>query len=157
MGIPAYHEKFVIDTSIIAQWFVRPKEGELNKAISLRDLHLKGQCQLVIPEFALLEILSAIRSNNRATEEDGDNAVKHLKGLNLEIISLTTVLLRKTNAISWAKEYKVNIFDAANVAVAEELGYPLLTTDEIFLKKMKGHSIVLDLDELDFPQENKVG
>ncbi len=152
MGIPAYHEKFVIDVSIIAKWFVRPKEGEINKVVSLRDLHLKGQCQLVVPEFALLEILSAIRNRDRATEEDGAKAVELLQDLNLEVISLTTDRLRKTNAISWAKEYQVNIFDSAYVAVAEELGYPLLTTDKTLLKKMEGHSIVLDLDDLDFPQ-----
>lgn len=152
MGIPAYHPKYVVDASVVAQWFVHHKEGDLDQALSLRDLHLKGRCQLVLPEFALLEVLNAIRFSRRAKEEDGAKAVELLQDLNLEIIHLSWEQLRKANAISWAKEYKIPITDAAYVALAELLGYPYITVDEALLKKMKGHSIVLHLEELEFPQ-----
>ncbi|MCH7761139.1 type II toxin-antitoxin system VapC family toxin [candidate division TA06 bacterium] len=157
MGVPAFHSKYVVDASIVVQWFVHHREGDFNKAQALRELHLRGQCQLVLPEFALLEVLNAIRYSRRAKEEDGAKAVELLQDLNLEVVSLTADHLRKANAISWAKEYKVHLFDAAYVAVAEVLGYPLITADKILLKKMKGHSIVLGLDELDFPQVKEEG
>ncbi len=60
-------------------------------------------------------------------------------------------MLRKTNAIAWA--YGVAVYDAAYVALAEDLGLPLITADEALLNKMKGHSIVLRLSDLEFPME----
>ena len=151
MGIPVYHSKYVVDSSIVARWFVHQKKGDQDKAFSLRNWHLNRRCQLVIPGFALIEVLNAIRHSRRAKEEDGAKAIELLQDLNLEVIPLTWDHLRKANAISWAKEYKVPLYVAAYIALAESLGYPFLTSDEALLKKMKGHSIVLRLDELEFP------
>jgi predicted nucleic acid-binding protein len=39
------------------------------------------------------------------------------------------------------------------VALAEQLGYPLITADEVMLKKLKGHSIIVPLRELEFKGE----
>jgi len=38
------------------------------------------------------------------------------------------------NAIAWA--YKVTIYNAIYVALAEQLGYPLITADELMVKKL---------------------
>jgi len=46
--------------------------------------------------------------------------------------------------IAWA--YRIALYDAAYVAVAERLGLPLLTEDEVMTKEMMGHSIVVRLD-----------
>ncbi|MEE8120348.1 MAG: type II toxin-antitoxin system VapC family toxin, partial [Anaerolineales bacterium] len=56
-------------------------------------------------------------------------------------------LLRKANAIGWA--YKITIYDALYVALAEQVGYPLITADEVMVKKLKGHRIVVPLRELE--------
>jgi predicted nucleic acid-binding protein len=56
--------------------------------------------------------------------------------------------LRKANAIAWA--YNVTIYDALYVALAEQVGYPLITADEAIVGKLTGHSIVLPLKELEF-------
>ena len=55
-------------------------------------------------------------------------------------------LLRKANAIACA--YKIAVYDAVYVALAEAVGFPLLTADDALLKKMKGHGIVLRLRDL---------
>lgn len=54
------------------------------------------------------------------------------------------------NAIAWSCE--VTIYGALYVALAEKLGYPLITADDVMLRKLKGHSIVLPLRELKFRQ-----
>jgi predicted nucleic acid-binding protein len=43
------------------------------------------------------------------------------------------------DVIAWA--YKITIYDAVYVALAEQLGYPLITADDVMVKKLKGHSI----------------
>jgi len=58
--------------------------------------------------------------------------------------------MEKANAIAWA--YKITIYDALYVALAEQLGCLFLTADEVMIKKLKGHSIVVPLRELEFRQ-----
>lgn len=149
--IPAYHRGYVLDASVAAKWFVRHREEHVDRAISLRDGHRVGRFQLVVPEFALLEILNAVRYAPRAAEPDGAQAIELLEALDLQTEDLSWEVMHKANAIAWA--YKIAIYDAAYVALADHLGLPLITADEALLKKMHGHSIVLRLSDLQFPED----
>ena len=142
----AYHRGYVVDASVAAKWFVRQVEADRDRALSIRERHVAGQCRLIVPEFGLLEIVNAIRYSPRAKEADGAAALELLHDLDLEVHSISWDLLRKANAIAWA--YKIAVYDAAYVALAESVGFPLLTVDEVLLKKLKGHSIVLGLWDL---------
>ena len=67
-------------------------------------------------------------------------ALDLLRDLNMESYPLSWDLLRKANAI--ARAYQIAAYDAVYVALAEAVGFPLLTADDALLKKMKGHSMV---------------
>jgi predicted nucleic acid-binding protein len=142
----AYHQGYVLDAPVAAKWFVHRRDNDRELALSIRDRHISGLCRLILPEFALVEIGNAIRHSERAGESDGAAALDALRDLGVEIHPLSWDLLRKANALSWA--YNIALYDAAYVALAERLGFPLLTADEGLLKKMKGHSIVLRLKDL---------
>jgi predicted nucleic acid-binding protein len=144
----ATHAQYVLDASVAAKWFTRHDEADRHKAVALRALHLSGRCTLVLPEFSLLEIVNAVRFSGRAEEADTTRTVEVLEKLRLGIIPLDWELLRKATAIAW--EFQVSLYDAAYVALAERLGFPLLTADEVMVKKMKGHSIVLRLRDMEF-------
>jgi len=146
MTVAAYHQGYVLDASVAAKWFIRHGEGDRELAMSIRQRHLSGHCRLIMPEFALLEVANAIRHSPRAKEADGAAALELLHDLHIEINPLSRDLLRKANAISWA--YHIAVYDAVYVALAEAVGFPLLTADDALLKKMKGHSIVLRLRDL---------
>lgn len=148
--IPPFHRGYVLDASVAAKWFVLHAERDVDLAIRLRDGHRARRFELVIPEFGLLEVLNAVRCAPRAAEPDGARAVDLLEALSLRTEHLTWKTLRKSNAIAWA--YGIAVYDAAYVAVAEDLGFPLITADEALLKKMAGHSIVLRLGDLQFPE-----
>jgi len=145
--ITAHHAAYVLDASVIVKWFLHHQEADRDKALALRDLHVAGRSKIHIPRLALLEVLNAIRFNSKADEEDGATALETLHDLQLEINSGDINVLRKTNAIAWA--YKITIYDALYVALAEQIGYPLITADEVMVKKMKGHSMVVPLREID--------
>jgi len=85
---------------------------------------------------------------SKAKEEHGARALAGLEDMHLKITATDFQLLRKANAIAWA--YKITIYDALYVALAEQVGYPLITADEVMVKKLKGHSIVVPLRELEF-------
>lgn len=148
MRSPAYHRGYVLDASVAAKWFVRQKEPDRDRALAIRERHVSGQSRLILPEFGLLEVANAIRYSPRAKEADAAAAVEVLHDLHLDIQPLSWDLLRKANAIAWA--YKIAVYDATYVALAEAVGFPLLTADEALIRKMKGHSIVLRLNEMEF-------
>jgi predicted nucleic acid-binding protein len=146
--ISAHHAGYVVDASVLVKWFLYQQEADRDRALALRELHISGRSTLFIPQLALLEVLNAVRFSPRAKEEDGEMALEALQGLHLETKPPEPDLLRKANAIAWA--YNVTIYDALYVALAEQVGYPLITADEAIVGKLTGHSIVLPLKELEF-------
>lgn len=144
--IPTYHAGYVVDASVLTKWFMEEEDRDL--ALGLRDLHISGRSTLCVSELTFLEILNAIRYGTKAKEEDGAEALHVLERLHLQVTPTDCQLLRKANAIAWA--YKITIYDALYVALAEQLEYPLITADEVMLKKLKGHSIVVALRALEF-------
>lgn len=147
--IPAIHSHYILDASVAAKWFTRRDEADREKALALRELHRTHRCRLTLPEFGLLEVLNAVRSSGRAKEVDTAEALAVLRDLQLQIEPLDWDLLRNATAVAWA--YKITFYDAAYVSLAERLGFPVLTADEALMKKMKGHSIVLRLREVELP------
>jgi predicted nucleic acid-binding protein len=145
--IGATRAAYVLDASVAAKWFTRHDEADREKAVALRGLHQSGRCTLVVPEFALLEVLNAIQFSPRAEEDDAARALGLLEKLRLEIAPLDWDLLRRATAIAWGR--RVALYDAAYVALAERRGVPLLTADEVMVGKMKGHGGVLRLRDLD--------
>ena len=146
--ISAHHAGFVVDASVLVKWFLHEKEADRDRALALRDLHISGRSTIFIPQLALLEVLNAVRFSPKADEEDEEMALETLEDLHLEIKANDVVLLRKASAISWG--YKITIYDALYVGLAEQVGHPLITADEVMVKKLKGHSIVVPLRELKF-------
>ena len=147
--IPTYHAGYVVDASVLVKWFMDEEDRDL--ALGLRDLHTSGRSALFVSELTFLEILNAIRYAPKAKEEDGAEALHVLENLHLQVKPTDFDLLRKANAISWA--YKITIYDALYVALAEQVGFPLITADDVTMKKLKGHSIVVPLRELGFKGE----
>jgi predicted nucleic acid-binding protein len=151
--ISAHHAGYVVDASILVKWFLHPRDADRDRALALRELHISGRSTLFIPQLALLEVLNVVRFSPKAKEEDGELALEALQDLHLETKPLEPDLLRKANAIAWA--YKITIYDALYVALAEQVGYPFITSDENMIRKLTGHSIVLPLRELEFRVKEK--
>jgi predicted nucleic acid-binding protein len=145
--ISAHHAGYVVDASVLVKWFLHEKEADRDRALALRDLHVAGRSTIYIPRLALLEVLNAIRFSPKGDEEAGETALEALQDLHLEIRPGDVDVLRKANAIAWA--YKITIYDALYVALAEQVGYPLITADDVMVKKLKGHSIVTPLRALE--------
>ena len=138
----------MVDASVGVKWFVREREADREAALALRQRHIDGKTQLIVPELFVLEVPNAIKAGRKGTEAELAEVLKTLDDLEIQIERHTGRVLRKTNAVAWA--YKLTWYDAVYVALAEILGFPCVTADEALLRKMKGHSIVLRLKELVF-------
>lgn len=146
--ISAHHAGYVLDASVLVKWFLHKEEADRDRALALRELHISGRSIIFVPQLALLEVLNAIRFAPKAKEEDGETALEALRDLHLEIKPPDYDVLRKSNAVAWA--YKITIYDALYVALAEQMGYPFITADEAMIRKLTGHSIVVPLSGLEF-------
>jgi predicted nucleic acid-binding protein len=144
--IPAYHAGYVLDASVAVKWFAERTEEDRHRALAIRARHVAGRVHLFAPWSLPLEVANALRFSHRFPEADVIAAVQTLDDLGLDIRPIGVDLLRKTVAIAFA--YQLTLYDAVYVALAEVVGFPLLTADEILLKKMKGHSIVLRLRDI---------
>lgn len=143
--IPGYHAGYVVDASVLVKWFM--EEEDRDRALALRQLHTSRKSAIIVSELTFLEIFNAIRYSPKSKEEDGAEAMNVLQNLRLQVKSIEFDLLRKANAIAWA--YKITMYDALPVALAELVGYPLITADEVMVRKLTGHSIVVPLGELE--------
>ena len=146
--IVAYHAAYVVDASVAVKWFSRERESDREAAFALRRRHVEGQTRLIVPELFLLEVPNAIKFAKRASEDELAHVITTLHDLDLQIERHSWDVLRKTNAIAWA--YNLTWYDGLYVALAEVLGYPLITADEVLMRKMRGHSILVRLKELVF-------
>jgi predicted nucleic acid-binding protein len=145
----AYHAGYVVDASVAVKWFAED-EPHLEQALRLREHYRKGRCRVAVPGWLFfLEMANAMGRKRGHTEEKVAHILRSLSGYCFDVVPSNESLLAKTNAIAWG--YRASIYDSAYVAVAEATGFPLVTADEELLKRMKGHSIVLPLWDLEFP------
>jgi predicted nucleic acid-binding protein len=147
MVVP-FHPGYVVDASVLTKWFVEENEPDRGRALALKDLHVSGRTVIHVTELTFLEVLNAIRFGPKSKEEHGARALAGLEDLHLAVTDADFQLFRKANAIAWA--YKITIYDALYVALGEQIGYPLITADDVIIKKLKGHSIVVPLRDLEF-------
>ncbi len=146
--IPAYHAGYVVDASVAVKWFAEGEE-HIEAALGLLAHYQKGHCRIGVPGWLFfLEMANAVGRKKGVTEETVAEILKNLWSYRLDAYPLQVDYLLKTNAI--AHGYKTSIYDSAYVALAEVTGFPLVTADGELIKRMKGHSIVLPLWDLDF-------
>ena len=148
---PASPAAYVLDASVALKWLITSEEPDRLSARALRERHVMGLCQLVVPELFWLEVLNVLRWRRDVfSEAVAEQALASVEALGLVSETLTPDLLWKTNAISW--RYGTTIYDAVYVALAVSKSTPFVTADEGLIRQMRGHSLVLRLRDLELRQ-----
>lgn len=82
-----------------------------------------------IPEFCLLECTNVLWKQVRFNNVPSETAIEHakdLRALDLVIVPITDLLPR---ALEIGTKHQLAIYDSVYIAMAEQLGYPLITDD----------------------------
>ena len=125
-------ETKVIDASVLVKWFVN--EPHRDGALQLRSDHIAGKILLLVPELAFLEVLNTLRYKNH----DAKALIeinKDLWEIQMHVERLGELLLEKSAEL--AIQYKLTLYDATYVALAQLSNSQLITADKA-LKNIPG-------------------
>jgi predicted nucleic acid-binding protein len=118
----------VLDASVILLWFSRSRETRAGAARRLRAEFERGELAILAPPPLPLEILNV---SGRRWSWDGE-ALQELAGA-LDDLALELVQPDLSSVARWVAE-GLTAYDAAYVALAEEVSIPLWTADNEILR-----------------------
>ena len=140
----------VVDASVAVKWYL-PDEDDADKSGALLGQFRQGEIELVAPEQIRYEVASAITVATRGraprlTLEQGRRAIEEFLALGLETVRGGRIVRL---AYGLAHEYDCAFYDALYLALAQELGVPLITADGRLYRGVRAIPTVLWIG--DFP------
>lgn len=122
-------QKKVLDVSVIFKWFSEEKDSD--KALKIKDEHLAGESVIIIPSFAIIELMNALKYKAKGKDKlkEANDAIKNMQ---LRAVNITKFIMDK--AIDNAFEYDITLYDSLYVTLSQIHGCPLITTDEDLYK-----------------------
>jgi predicted nucleic acid-binding protein len=133
----------VIDSSVAVKWF--SEEEGTEAALALRDEVFSGKRRLEAPDLLLYEIGNALRYNTRLDPDDVKLALASLLDLGIVFHPAGAALLSK--AVDLAFRYRMTVYDGCFIALADNLGLPLITADEKLAARAAGHPRIVRLTD----------
>lgn len=136
---------YVLDSSVVIKWFSQEENTDL--ALKIRGSFVNGDIEIVVPDLQLYEISNALRYNKSIKKSGVNDAIKSLIEIGIKIIVPTEDIMKI--AIDIAYEHDMTIYDAYFIALAKELGFIFVTSDEKLYNKIKNLNFTKLLKELD--------
>jgi Predicted nucleic acid-binding protein, contains PIN domain len=121
--------KVVLDASAIAKWFLIEKETDYMKRI--RNEIANKKLEAHVPDLIFIELANVLRYSN-LSENDVKLGIKAAMQIGLVLHRFEELIY---DAIKIAFENDITIYDALYVSLSNSLEAPLITYDEILLKK----------------------
>jgi predicted nucleic acid-binding protein len=114
----------ILDASVIVKWFA--EEEQSDKALSLREKHLRKELQIAVSEITFVEVLNALRYKKKS-EEELKKANTDLRDVQIKTLKTSSTVLEKSIAL--ALKHNLTLYDALYLALAEMNNLVLITTD----------------------------
>jgi len=120
----------VIDTSVVLKWYLADEQdGE--KALGLLNKYISNELHILAPSLLEYEVINALviaKKRGRIEEETLLSAIDGFLGLGIELKNLS---MFSTRVLHFCKVYNRSAYDASYLALAEEDGIPLITSDRV--------------------------
>jgi predicted nucleic acid-binding protein len=132
--LPEAH--FVVDASVVAKWYL-PDEADAWQARVVRQDWERGTLDLVAPTLIRVEVPRALQlavRDGRVAGQTGGALLENFLSLDLPCVP-SVELVR--DAFRIASTYRVALYDALYCALAEQIGWQLLLTDERLIQRLR--------------------
>ena len=123
----------VIDTSVVAKWFV--EEDERDKSILVRNQLLSGKISLVAPRLLIYEMGNVLTLNTNLNSKEISDALRSLVDIGLEIYVMGFDELEMATKIS--RKFNITFYDAVFASLAKILDTKLVTADKSLTRKLR--------------------
>lgn len=130
----------IVDTSVIIKWLL-PDEYNLS-VIKIKNNFASKNVTIVIPYLTYYEVSSVLSIAVRRQRVDEETCKELLRAFTeLEFVVYATKELFAQTLIK-SVQYNISSYDAAYIALSEELQIPFITADEKLIKKVNNNLIV---------------
>lgn len=124
----------VVDASVAFKWFSQD-ESDFEKALKILQDHKHNITKVVAPELLLYELVNAWITK---TELSIKQVRANLKKLDETSISFEYVNFARAKKITtFAKKYRISVYDASYAVLAAEKKCKLVTADAKFVDQVK--------------------
>lgn len=128
----------VIDASVIVK-LVKKEEGT-ERAIALREKHIKGEERIVVPSLLFYEVANALLYAKGLEDKEISDFLEILEELDFEIINLTVKDIIKAALLG--RQKNITVYDASYLILAQKLGVNFITADLNLFKKVRDLNFV---------------
>lgn len=127
----------VIDTSVAIKWFFA--ERGRDKALDLKDRHLKKKISLVTRDLFFYEFTSAFKNYSpiKIEKQDFSLAIDALRSLQLEIYPLE--YQEMDELFTTSSKLDLSVYDSSYLILAKRLSATLYTSDKKLFLKAKNY------------------
>ena len=123
----------VLDTSVVAKWFF--DEERTDRAVALLEDLLAGDARIHVPSSLFYELANVVwsRRGPAFTEQQAREVWAELMTLPLSVTDESAVL---PEALTFAFQHGVTVYDAVFVVLARQVGCDLVTDDRTLWKQV---------------------
>lgn len=123
----------VVDTSVVAKWFV--EEDGREQALLLRDQLLSGEISLIAPRLLLYEMGNVLCLNTKLNSKEISGALKSLDEVGLEIYVMGFDEFETVAGLS--REFNITFYDAVFASLAKIQNTQLITADQSLSRNLR--------------------
>lgn len=123
----------VLDTSIILKLIFEEQDTPL--VLQLRENHITGEEKIAAPELLYYELANVLATKVAIPVKNASSALAAI--FNLEIETFTLGVEEFLSSISVSRKYKISVYDASYMILAERLSCDFITADVQLFRKTK--------------------
>lgn len=119
----------VIDASVVLKWYLSDEEHG-DRALKILDAHASESLSLKAPALLEFEVANGLAIAKRRARVDMDAVLKAMEGFIGLGIGLYPLSPLFPKVLSYTDKYNISAYDAAYVALADDLKTQVVTADK---------------------------
>ena len=123
----------VFDSSVALKWVFNNEEG-VSQALALRNAHISGETELVVPTLFFYEIANVLAIKVQLAAAEARRAFELFADFELVVHDLDRD--EYLAAMDISARYRVSVYDATYLVLAQRLKCYFITADRKFFEKV---------------------